>query len=223
MILISPEELPQVLTTYGYSAVGALVALESLGIPLPGEAALIAAAVIAGTKHALNIGLVIAAASAGAILGDNLGFWIGRELGYRLLVRYGHYVALTMPRIKLAQYLFLRYGGAVVFFGRFVAALRCLAAFLAGANRMGWPRFLTCNAAGGIVWATIYGLGAYYIGEDMSHLADPIGVAGGILAVIALIVLARFVRRYEIALENQAEAALPGPLQPVHRRKQKYP
>jgi len=94
--------------------------------------------------------VVIAAAASGAILGDNLGFWIGREGGYRLLRRYGRYIRLEERRLKLGQYLFMRHGGKVVFFGRFVAVLRAWAAFLAGTNRMRWPRFLLFNAAGGI-------------------------------------------------------------------------
>lgn len=117
-------------------------------LPLPGEATLIAAAVYAGKTHHLNIWGVIAAGAAGAILGDNIGFWVGREIGYRLLLRYGHYVYLTDARIKLGQYLFLRHGGKIVFFGRFVAMLRAFTALLAGANNMSWPRFLLFNAAG---------------------------------------------------------------------------
>jgi membrane protein DedA with SNARE-associated domain len=152
--------LPQYIATYGYGAVGGIVALESMGIPLPGETALVAAGVVAGTTHALAIWLVIAAAAAGAILGDNAGFWLGRELGYRALRRFGRYVWLDERRIKLGQYLFLRHGGKVVFFGRFVSVLRELAAFLAGANHMSWLRFLMFNAAGAIIWALLYGLGA---------------------------------------------------------------
>jgi membrane protein DedA with SNARE-associated domain len=120
------------IATYGYWTVGGIIALESMGLPLPGEATLIAAAVYAATTHHLNIWLVIAAAATGAIVGDNIGYWIGREIGYRLLLRYGHYVYLTEARIKLGQYLFFRHGGKIVFFGRFVAVLRALAAILAG-------------------------------------------------------------------------------------------
>ena len=123
-------DLPRLLATYGYLIVGGVVAVESMGLPLPGEAVLIAAAVYAGETHHLNIWLVIIAAAAGAILGDNLGFWIGREVGYRLLLRYGPYVGLTEGRIKLGQYLFNQHGGKIVFFGRFVAVLRVLAALL---------------------------------------------------------------------------------------------
>ena len=159
-------ELPRLLAAYGYWVVGGVVALESMGLPVPGETVLIAAAVYAGETHHLNISLVIAVAAVGAILGDNLGFWIGRELGYRLLLRYGPYVGLTEARIKLGQYLFNRHGGKIVFFGRFVAVLRVLAALLAGVNQMSWSRFLLFNATGGVVWASLFGLAAYYLGQN---------------------------------------------------------
>jgi membrane protein DedA with SNARE-associated domain len=153
----SSEYLQQLISTHGYWFVGLIIGLESMGVPLPGETALVLAALYAGTHHDLNIWGVIASASAGAIVGDNIGYWCGREFGYRLLLRYGSYVGVTNPRIKLGQYLFLRHGSKVVFFGRFVALLRVLAAFLAGVNRMDWRRFLLANAAGGVLWATTFG------------------------------------------------------------------
>jgi membrane protein DedA with SNARE-associated domain len=190
-----------------------------MGIPLPGETALIAAAILAGTDHVFDIWLVVAAAAVGAIVGDNVGFLLGRELGYRFLVRYGHHIRVTVPRIKLGQYLFRRYGGRVVFFGRFVAILRVAGAFLAGTNRLAWLRFFLFDAAGGIGWATLYGLGAYYLGREISHLAKPIGIGLGILALTGVIGLAWFLRCREAELEKEAEAALPGPLRPLRRKK----
>ncbi|HYA29752.1 MAG TPA: DedA family protein, partial [Acidobacteriota bacterium] len=157
--------LSQLIATYGYWAIGGIVAFEGVGLPVPGETVLVAAAVYAGTTHDLEILLVIVAAAVGSILGSIAGFWIGWEGGYRLLLRYGHYIRLTESKIKLGQYLFLRHGGKIVFFARFVAVLRVFAAVLAGANRMSWSRFLLFNAAGGIIWATLYGAGAYYLGE----------------------------------------------------------
>ncbi len=215
---IAGGQLPQLISTYGYWAVAVIVALESTGLPVPGETTLIAAAAVAGTTHALDIRPVIVAAAAGAIIGDNVGFWIGRELGYWLILRYGRYIRLTERRIKLAQYLFLRHGGKVVFFGRFVAFLRALAAFLAGANRMRWPAFLAFNAAGGIAWAALYGGGAYYLGEELIRLAGPVAIAIGLIAAIAVIAWAIFIRRHEAELERRAEAELPGPLPPSGRR-----
>ncbi len=142
-------DIPRLLSTYGYGAVAGITALESAGLPLPGETTLVAAAIVAGTTHTLNIWIVVAAAAGGAIIGDNVGFLIGRRIGYWLLTRYGRYLRISDTHIKVGQYLFIRHGGKVVFFGRFVALLRALAALLAGTNQMTWPRFLAFNAAGG--------------------------------------------------------------------------
>ncbi|HVV91887.1 MAG TPA: DedA family protein [Hyphomicrobiales bacterium] len=193
---------------YGYGAVALAVGLESIGVPFPGEATLIAAAVYAGKTGRLDIALVIAAAAAGAIVGDNIGFWIGREAGFRLLRRYGNYIRLTPPRLKLGRYLFRRHGGKVVFFGRFVSILRTFAALLAGANRMGWGHFLAYNAAGGIVWATLYGLGAYFLGTQLDRFVGPVGIGFGAAAAIAVIAAVVFLRRNEARLEEEAERVL---------------
>jgi membrane protein DedA with SNARE-associated domain len=218
-IAMSPGELSELLTTYGYLAVGGIVALESIGIPLPGETTLIAASILAGTTHALNIWGVIGAAAAGAIIGDNIGFWIGRELGFWLLVRYGRYVGLNDSRLKIGQYLFLQHGGKVVFWGRFIALLRVFAAALAGANCMAWSRFLFFNATGGIVWAIIYGLGGYYFGRELERSATPAGIVIGVAAFCAFIAGAYLIRRYEVQLAGQAEASLPGPISRIYHRR----
>jgi membrane protein DedA with SNARE-associated domain len=155
---------------------------------------------------------VIIAAASGAILGDNIGYWVGREGGYRLLRRYGHSLRLDERKVKLGQYLFRKHGGKVVFFGRFIAVLRALAAFLAGTNRMPWRPFLLFNALGGIIWATLYGLGGYFLGDNIHRLAVPLGpitVALGLLITLAFLV---FVRRNEQRLEEEAEHALPSAL-----------
>ncbi len=135
------------ITSYGYLAVFGLVAIESLGVPLPGETALIAAGTYAGTTHRLSPWLIFVVASAAAIVGDNIGFWIGDKGGYRLAYRYGRRVRLDERKLKIARYLFDRHGPKVVFFGRFVSVLRTYAAFLAGTTRMAWWRFFGYNAA----------------------------------------------------------------------------
>ena len=206
------------IATYGYWAVFIFVAIESTGIPFPGETLLLIAAIAAGamhqlgTMHQLAIGWVIVAAAGGAILGDNLGFWAGREGGYRLLRRYGHLIRLNERKLKLGQYLFQKHGNKVVFFGRFVAVLRAWADFLAGSNRMPWPSFLLFNALGGIVWATLYGLGGYFLGDNIHRLTGTIGVVAIVLAAILLIGFLLFLRRNEHRLEDEAERALPGSL-----------
>jgi membrane protein DedA with SNARE-associated domain len=196
----------------GYGAIMLAICIESLGIPFPGEATLLAAAIYAGTTHRLDISLVVAAAAAGAVVGGIIGYCIGRSFGFWLLTKYGSRIGLNERRIRLGQYLFLRHGGKVVFFGRFVALLRALASFLAGANHMSWPRFLTFNAAGAIVWASVYGLGAYMFGKEIHRVAGPIGAGLGAAALIVIIAFAVFLRRNETRLEDEAERALPGPL-----------
>ncbi len=211
------ENLTQLLQAYGYLAVFLVVMLESTGVPLPGEAMLLTAAIYAGTTGKLGIALVILAASAGAILGDNLGYWIGREGGYTLLRRYGPYVRLHERKLKLGRYLFLKHGGKVVFFGRFVAVLRTFAAFLAGVNHMPWRRFLVANAAGGFVWATLFGLGGYYLGGEVHRLTGPVRAVAISLGAVATAGFAIYLRRNERRLEDVAERALPGPLDtPAH-------
>lgn len=206
------------ISKFGYGAVGFAVGIESIGIPFPGETTLVAAALYAGTSRQLNIVLIVIVAAAGAILGDNIGFLIGREFGFRLLLKYGRYIRMSPRRIKLGQYLFLRHGGKIVFFGRFVALLRTLAALLAGANQMDWPRFLVVNAAGCIVWAAAYGFGAYFLGAAIHSLIGPVGIGLGFLAALIIIAGAVFLQRNEKRLEDEAEKALPGPIR-QHKRK----
>ena len=205
-----------VVGTYGYWAVAVIVGLESMGIPLPGETVLVAAAIFAGATKALSLDLVIAAAACGAIVGDSLGFWLGRGIGFPLLHKYGRYIGVTEARLKLGLLLFMRHGGKVVFFGRFVALLRALAAFLAGTNRMYWPRFLVFNVAGGIVWATIFGGGAYAFGASINLIAGPLGIALLVLGIIAAAIGFVFVRHHERQLLERAERAFPGPLEHWH-------
>jgi len=181
-----------------------------MGLPMPGETALISAAIYAGTTQHLDIAFVIAAAAIGAIAGDNIGFWIGRRFGYRLLVRFGSVLRLTPQRIKLGQYLFHSHGGKVVFFGRFVAILRTLSALLAGINQMPASRFFMFNAAGGVVWSASVGLAAYVLGKQIDDIRGPLGIAGMVLGGIAAIAGFWFVRRHEAELEEKAERALPG-------------
>jgi membrane protein DedA with SNARE-associated domain len=197
---------------YGYLTVFVIVGLESTGVPLPGETTLVAAGLYAGATHRLNIFGVVLAAAAGAILGDNLGYLVGHWGGYRLLVRYGRYIRLSEKRIKIARYLFLRYGGEVVFFGRFTAILRTYAAFLAGTTRMPWRRFLFYNAAGGVVWASVYGGGAYLLGRQIERVSGPLEIVFVLVGVVAVVVAALLIRRQEDRLAAAAERAFPGPL-----------
>ena len=215
MPYFSPEHVTRLISANGYWWVALIIALESVGLPLPGEITLLAAAGYAGVTHRLDIGFVIAAATAGTIAGANLGFWIGQEVGYPLLLRFGPYLGLNEARIKVGQYLFLRFGQKVVFWGRFFALLRTLSAPLAGINRMPWRRFFIASAAGGVVWTSLYGLGAYYLGEQAGKFALPFAIGFGAAGVIGVAIIFLTLRRDEAAFAAKAEMALPGPLHPL--------
>jgi membrane protein DedA with SNARE-associated domain len=196
----------------GYWALFALVAAESLGVPLPGETALIIAGTYAGTTHHLNPWLIFVVASAAAIIGDNIGYWIGDKGGYPLARRYGSKVRLDERKLKTARYLFDRHGTKVVFFGRFVSVLRTYAAFLAGASQMRWRLFLPANAAGGIVWAGIYTCVSYLAGHALERASSTIAWVLVSAAVVAIVVGFVLLRRQGRRLADRAEAVYPGPL-----------
>jgi len=185
-----------------------MIGLESTGLPVPGESLLIAAALYAAATHQLTIPLVVTAAAVGAIVGDNCGYLIGRGVGYRLLRRYGSYVLLTPERLEVGRRLFARHGGKVVLFGRFVAVLRTLAALLAGANRMPWPHFLLANAVGGIGWASVYGFGAYALGNQIRRLQGPLGIALGAIGLAAIAATILYARREERRLTEETQGAV---------------
>lgn len=200
------------IAAYGVIVVFVAVMLECAGVPMPGETALVTAAIYAGTTHRISITTLIAAAAAAAIIGDNVGYWVGRRFGFNFLLRYGGYVHLTHPRLKMGQYLFLRHGGKIVFFGRFVAFLRTFAALLAGVNLYDWRRFLMFNALGGVGWALAFGLGGYLLGRSIETFTRPIAIAGVAAAVIGFAAGTLFFRRYEARWTREAELALPGEL-----------
>jgi membrane protein DedA with SNARE-associated domain len=202
--------ISHLIASYGYLAVFLLVGAESLGIPLPGETALITASIYAGHAHRLSPWLIFAVASAGAIIGDSIGYWIGDKGGYRLVRRYGPKVRLDERKLKIARYLFDTHGTKVVFFGRFVSILRTYAAFLAGTSKMRWRKFLPANASGGILWAGVYTLAAYLAGNALQRASGTISwVLGGaaVVAIVAVLLLAQYQTG---RLAVRAEAAYPG-------------
>ena len=215
MTLFGHHELQQLVSNYGYWAVAVVVGLESMGLPLPGETILVLAAIYAGTDPSLNIWLLVAAAAVGAVLGDNAGFWIGRTYGYGLLLRHGSRIGISTARIKVGQYLFRRHGGKVVFFGRFVALLRILAAFLAGVNRMTWRSFLVANTVGGVIWAAVFGFGGYYFGKLLLDFHGSLAVVIFAAAAAIFFGVGYLVRRFEHQLIEAAERELPGPLEAI--------
>ncbi len=201
-------ELQQLVSLHGYWVIGLIVGLESLGLPLPGETILVLAAIYAATEPSFNIWLVIAVAVFGAIMGDNIGYWLGSRYGYALLLRYGERIGMLEPRIKLGQYLFLRHGAKVVFLGRFVALLRILAAFLAGLNWMPWRAFLTANAIGGAIWAAVFGLGGFMFGKALLQLHHALAPIVFALALAGFFGCGYLIRRYEDAAYCIGRASL---------------
>ena len=208
--IVSTHTIDGWLSSYGYLVVFLLVGIESIGVPVPGETALIGAALYAGSTHKLEIWWVIAVAIAGAVLGDNIGFSIGRYGGARLLLRHGHRIHLHEGRLKIGIWLFRRHGGKVVFWGRFVSILRTWAAFLAGTNHMEWRRFLFYNAAGGILWATLYGVAYYEFGGSLRGLSTTIDVVIGVAGSAILVAFVIWTRRKEEELLERAEQEVEG-------------
>jgi membrane protein DedA with SNARE-associated domain len=176
----------------------ALLALESFGLPLPGETALIACAVLA-SQGSLPIAAVIAVGIAAAIIGDNAGYWVAREGGRPLLARHRWTRNVADRYLPRSERFFAKHGGKAVFFGRFVAVLRVTAAWTAGLARMNGWRFLLWNAAGAIVWATGVALVAYYLGQAAADAIGRYGIfaAGGavLFAVIGFLIVRRVERR----------------------------
>ena len=206
--MFSVDWLNHLLGEYGYGVVFVVIMLEAMGIPFPGESMIIGASIYAATTGRLQIWGVVLAAISGAIMGDNFGYLIGRWAGIPLLKRYGKYVGLTDKRLDLSRYLFKTQGGKVVFVGRFIAILRTFVALFAGANHMEWKTFLLWNAVGGVAWASLYGLGAYVLGNEMKKLAGPIGIGIAVVAAIVVVVAVVMLRRNEARLEAKAEQTM---------------
>jgi membrane protein DedA with SNARE-associated domain len=217
--LISLDTLKHALQVLGYPAVALFIMIESSGIPFPGETMLLLASFYAGTTNQLNIVWVIVACSIGAIVGDNLGYLAGRYGGRPFALRFGKYFFLKEHHLDYAEQFFQKHGDKTVFFGRFIAVLRAWSAFLAGVNRMHWAKFLLYNAAGGIVWATIFGLFAYYAGkiignnfEKVQQLGSTLGYVGVALVVLPVVFLiVRAWLRKRLAQRAAAQASADAP------------
>jgi membrane protein DedA with SNARE-associated domain len=191
------KQLAEFVSNYGIWLVAAFIALESVGIPLPAEAALIAAAFFAARTQDIDIWSLISAGIIAAILGEIAGFWIGRRFGHRLLMRYGARLGFTEERIRIGQWLFVRYGGAFVFVARFLPFLRNIAAVLAGTNSMGQHSFYFASATAAVAWIICYGLGAYSFGEAFANLASPVAILLGLAATLIILAAPVLILRYE--------------------------
>ena len=195
----------------GLPVLGLLVSAESMGIPVPGETALITMALVA-SQGRLSIVAVIVVAAAGAIIGDNIGFFfIGRKGGRRLLERPGRFERERRRALEIGDPFFARHGAKAVFFGRWIAGLRTWASWLAGASEMPWHTFLIWNAAGGIAWATTVGLTVYYAGAGAKNVITQVGLYALIgAAVLAVAGIATFLivrRRRQNARRRNQEAS----------------
>src|ERR1700736_5191284 len=207
--LISLDALRNALNVLGYPAVTLFIMIESSGIPFPGETMLLLASFYAGVDQQLQIPIVIACAALGAIMGDNIGYLIGRTGGRALAQRFGRYIFLKPEHLDRAEKFFARHGDKTVFFGRFISVLRTWAAFLAGVNQMNWRSFLIYNAAGGILWAIIYGTIGYVAGRlfhdnftQVEHIARTVSWIGAgviIATVIGIFFVVRSRRKQSAA------------------------
>lgn len=202
--LISLQMLQNALNILGYPAVTLFIMIESAGIPFPGETMLLLASFYAAIDHHLQLPIIIACAALGAIVGDNIGYYAGRTGGRALITRFGKYVFVKQKHLDYAERFFAKHGNKTVFFGRFISILRTWSAFLAGINHMPWRTFLIYNAAGGIVWAIIYGTLGYLAGRffhdnfaQVEHFASITGWIGGgiIVTLVVLIVIIFRIRR----------------------------
>lgn len=194
--LISLQTLQDALRVWGYLAVTLFIMIESSGIPFPGETMLLLASFSAATiVPQLNIVLIIAFAALGAIIGDNIGYSIGHTGGRAVIKRFGRYVFLKPQHLEQAEKFFVQHGNKTVFFGRFISILRAWSAFLAGVHNMNWRVFLFYNAAGGILWAIIFGTFGFVAGrvfhENFSQIEQLSGDSSlvGTVALVVIVVL----------------------------------
>ena len=177
----------------GYAAVFALIAIETMGIPVPAEAALIAAALLAHEGQ-MDIGTLVVLAAIAAILGDNVGFMIGRHFGRRIFLMPGPFHRHRLAVLEHGEPFFAKHGPKAVFLGRWVAGLRIASAWLAGMNKMPWPTFLFWNALGGIAWASSVALSIYFLGKVAGRALDivgPVGAALGVLIIVGFVLYRR--------------------------------
>jgi membrane protein DedA with SNARE-associated domain len=185
-MLASILNVSHLVQDFGYPLLFVLVMSESSGVPIPGETSLIAAAVLA-SEGKLHIALVIPIAAAGAIVGDNIGYLIGRKGGRWLLERPGAFRRQRLEALNVGEPFFEKHGPKAVFFGRFLLGLRVWASWLAGTTRMRWSSFVVWNALGGICWASAIGLAAYYLGHSAGGAVEAFGIYGLVAVLIAIV------------------------------------
>ncbi|WP_218079699.1 DedA family protein [Anthocerotibacter panamensis] len=199
------QNLQPFLEANGYWLISLVVFLENAGIPLPGETMLILASAFA-SQGKLNFAGVLAAAITGAVLGDNMGYFLGRKFGRGLILRYGKIFGLTPPKFEKAEVNFLKNSSWAVFFGRFIILLRILAGPLAGIANMPWPRFFLFNALGAICWATAIGTASFFFGKQVEAFFQGLGVWALVITVV-LVILFSITREWWEERKLQRELA----------------
>lgn len=191
------ESMHALVAHYGYAFVVLLVGAEGVGIPLPGETALLTAAALAARGHLSIIGVILAAA-VGVAFGGMGGYWIGHTAGQTVVIRYGRWAGITTGRLDHTRTFFARYGARAVLVGRFVPIVRILTGLAAGITDMPFARFAVYNTIAGVVWSVVFGLLGYEFGRDLPRLEERLGKAGLVLAGVAALGVLGFVlwRRY---------------------------
>lgn len=211
-MLAAIVNVSELVETFGYPLLFAAVMAESSGVPVPGETGLITAALLA-SRGRMHIELVIPIAALGAIVGDNIGYTIGRKGGRWLLERPGRFQAHRRQALDLGEPFFEKHGPKAVFFGRFILGLRVWASWLAGATKMRWRSFFFWNALGGICWATAIGLIAYFLGSAASNAIEAFGIYGLVAVVLGALALGvayrRHQRRMHQAIDRPAAPSAP--------------
>jgi len=194
---------------YGVAAVFVILTFESLGMPLPGELLLVVAGVLA-SRGEISFAFLYISAWAGAVIGDNIGYMIGRMLGHNLLSRYGEKIGLNAARFRKVEAIFAQYGPVTVGFARFLNVLRQLNGVVAGTLEMDWRRFLLFNALGGALWVLVWTMAGYYLGlheADIVELVHKLGLLGTIVALIALFVILTYACGHRIVVRLRGDKA----------------
>ena len=186
------HSLAKFIEDYGYIAVALLVAAEGMGVPLPGETAVVTAAAFAG-RGSLSLVGVILSATVGAVVGGTGGYALGQWGGQAALLRYGRWVGIDEAKVVQAEEYFSRHGAKTVFFARFIALLRILGGLMAGAMRMPFLTFSFANLAGGAIWAATFGGLGYAFGRNLPELERRLGLVSAVVATLAVVALVGYV------------------------------
>lgn len=211
MDLLDPAQLSELLVRWGYPLIVLAMLLENMGVPVPGETVTLIGGYAAGNGQ-LNGLLVMAAAAGGAIIGDNIGYWIGRRAGWPLVLRIGGLLRLSPERLEPLRQSFAAKAGRAVLLGRFVAVLRVLAGPLAGAVGMPWPRFLLCNTLGAVLWAatmvSLAWLGGRWLPmERLLQSVVQLGIGALALVLVTLVVPRLLEQRFERQVQLSSKSS----------------